>query len=67
MPFLVTQGVLQLARVEGVEGLVDPNVVGLHRHLVGQRLALVQGHLILTRYNLRHHRGGVQKSGNRNL
>ena len=52
MPFLVAQGVLQLARVEGVEGLVDPDVVRLYRHLVGQGLALVQGHLVLTRYNL---------------
>ena len=51
-PLLIAQGVLQLPGVEGVEGLVDADVVGLHRHLVGQGLALVQGHFVLTRYNL---------------
>ena len=60
MPLLVSQRVLQLAGVEGVEGLVDPNVVGLYRHLVGQGLALVQGHLVLACHYLGHYRGGVQ-------
>ena len=41
-------------------------MVRLHGHLVGQGLALVQGHLVLTRYNLRHYRGSVQESGDRN-
>ena len=67
VPLLVTQCVLQLAGVEGVEGFVDPNVVRLHCHLVGQGLALVQGHLVLARHDLRHDRGSVHKSGNKNL
>ena len=29
---------LELASVEGVEGLVDANLLGLDGHLVGQRL-----------------------------
>ena len=49
-PLLVAQGVLQLPGVEGVEGLVDADVVGLHRHLIGQGLALVQRDLVLARH-----------------
>ena len=40
--------VLQLAGVEGVEGLVDANLLGLDGHLVGQRLGSVQRHLKVT-------------------
>ena len=49
-PLLIAQGVLQLPGVEGVEGLVDADVVGLHRHLVCQGLALVQRDLVLPRH-----------------
>ena len=52
LPLLVSQRVLQLAGVEGVEGLVDADVIRLHGHLIGERFALVQCDLVLARNNL---------------
>ena len=44
-PDLHPEGVLKLGRVEGVEGLLGPDLLRGQRHLVGQGSGPIQGNL----------------------